>query len=573
MQDNEESSLFQESSYIESQSLSEPEPQSSSKSKSRPQLQPPAKRRRRSNICGSTDIQRTCSADRAELIDKALTKMIALTLLPISTVINPGFIQFMKVLEPAYKVPTAPTMTKRLQIAYNDIRKALHLKLATISSVALSTDCWTSRAQDSYITVSVYFVDETWTPQTYVLATQEMEERHTAQHLASKLQSIIEEWDLTGKVTAIVTDNASNILAALRLLNDIVTETEGVTCAAHSLQLSIYKGLQIYEIDRIICKASKIISHFRHSNVAANALEKAQEQVQHEKNKLIQNCRTRWNSTYFMLERLIKNRIPVETVLSNRTITSATIAQKLEISEYEWLLMENIITVLKPLQMATTFLCHDHMSPISMTRPIIRTILDNHIQVDENDDDVIHKFKETIYNDLTERFHMKSDESTFTNNSVSQLASFLDPRSKDLLAESAADRSKVRSFIVEKLNSAAELQQEQSQTGNMQINCLDFLFQIRSDTNDPQNQLSRYLMELQISHNMDPYEWWKNHEKRYPSLAKLVKMYLSIPASSAGSERVFSTAGNIVTAKRSCLSSENVNQLVFLYQNRKMFDL
>jgi hypothetical protein len=51
-------------------------------------------------------------------------------------------------------------------------------------------------------------------------------------------------------------------------------------------------------------------------------------------------------------------------------------------------------------------------------------------------------------------------------------------------------------------------------------------------------------------------------------LAKLAKMYLGIPATSASSKPVFSTAGNIVTSKRSCLLPENVNLLVFLLKNK-----
>ncbi|EZA46507.1 Zinc finger BED domain-containing protein [Ooceraea biroi] len=53
--------------------------------------------------------------------------------------------------------------------------------------------------------------------------------------------------------------------------------------------------------------------------------------------------------------------------------------------------------------------------------------------------------------------------------------------------------------------------------------------------------------------NLDPLEWWKSHENRFPLVAQLAKKYLSIPATSVASERTFSTAGNIVTAKRSCL--------------------
>ena len=52
-----------------------------------------------------------------------------------------------------------------------------------------------------------------------------------------------------------------------------------------------------------------------------------------------------------------------------------------------------------------------------------------------------------------------------------------------------------------------------------------------------------------------------------PLLATLARKYLCIPAISVPSESAFSTAGNIVNAKCSCLLPENTNMLTFLAQN------
>ncbi|KAF0707464.1 zinc finger BED domain-containing protein 1-like, partial [Aphis craccivora] len=79
-----------------------------------------------------------------------------------------------------------------------------------------------------------------------------------------------------------------------------------------------------------------------------------------------------------------------------------------------------------------------------------------------------------------------------------------------------------------------------------------------------------YYSEPQLRYDFDPFEWLKSHEKKYPLIAELAKKYLSIPATSVSSERCFSTAGNVVTSKRNCLAPENVNMLVFLYQNRQL---
>ena len=61
--------------------------------------------------------------------------------------------------------------------------------------------------------------------------------------------------------------------------------------------------------------------------------------------------------------------------------------------------------------------------------------------------------------------------------------------------------------------------------------------------------------------------WWKEHEKDFPVLSLLAKTYLCIPAISASSERVFSTAGRVVEERRSSLLSENLDSLLLIHDN------
>jgi hypothetical protein len=87
------------------------------------------------------------------------------------------------------------------------------------------------------------------------------------------------------------------------------------------------------------------------------------------------------------------------------------------------------------------------------------------------------------------------------------------------------------------------------------------------------NEFEQYISEIQINQNLDPCMWWKEHETIYPTIAKVAKNILCIPASYASSERVFSTARNIVTSQRNRLNAENVSTLVFLKQNNNNSDL
>ena len=79
------------------------------------------------------------------------------------------------------------------------------------------------------------------------------------------------------------------------------------------------------------------------------------------------------------------------------------------------------------------------------------------------------------------------------------------------------------------------------------------------------SEMRRYMDEEPCE--ISPLIWWKENEGRYPALSKMARKYLALPATSTPSERAFSIAGSIVNKKRACLLPENVNMLVFLYEN------
>ena len=82
-------------------------------------------------------------------------------------------------------------------------------------------------------------------------------------------------------------------------------------------------------------------------------------------------------------------------------------------------------------------------------------------------------------------------------------------------------------------------------------------------------EVSTYLKVPRLDYELDPLEWWKNNESAYPTLAKLAKKYLTVPATSASSERLFSKSGKVVTPLRASLKPDKVEQLVFLAKNIK----
>ncbi|KAK1897841.1 Zinc finger BED domain containing protein 1 [Dissostichus eleginoides] len=137
-------------------------------------------------------------------------------------------------------------------------------------------------------------------------------ERHTAENLAEGLRSATESWGILEKVTACVHDNASNVTLA----NNEYLDWDSSPCYAHTLQLAINDGFKLKPIHHIVAGASRLVSHFHHSTVATQALCQKQVDQTLPDHRLIQYCRTRWNSIYDMFDRTPNQRSPRRTPLS-----------------------------------------------------------------------------------------------------------------------------------------------------------------------------------------------------------------------------------------------------------------
>jgi hypothetical protein len=83
-------------------------------------------------------------------------------------------------------------------------------------------------------------------------------------------------------------------------------------------------------------------------------------------------------------------------------------------------------------------------------------------------------------------------------------------------------------------------------------------------------EISSYLAMVRPKRSdVDILKWWKDNEQVLPLLSREARKFLCIPASSTSSERMFSAAGNIVTAKRYNLDPKTTQRLLFCQQNWK----
>jgi hypothetical protein len=80
-------------------------------------------------------------------------------------------------------------------------------------------------------------------------------------------------------------------------------------------------------------------------------------------------------------------------------------------------------------------------------------------------------------------------------------------------------------------------------------------------------EIALYMAEPRIAEDADHLQYWRLKESNYPTLAALARKYLCVPASSVYSERLFSEYNGLYEKKRSRITPDCAEQVLFLHHN------
>ncbi|XP_050957167.1 E3 SUMO-protein ligase ZBED1-like [Labeo rohita] len=457
-------------------------------------------------------------------------------------------------LDPRYVIPTRSYMTdKAVPRIYDKVKDDVKSALSSAPRVALTCDGWTSRATEAFVTITCHYVDEEWELMSHVLQTRAMHESHTGSNIAELLKAALEEWDLVSKDPAIVTDNAANMSVAAELAGML-----HFRCFAHTLNLASQRALKLPAVARLLGRVRRISTFFKRSITASHVLRQKQKLLELPEHKLITDVVTRWNSAHDMLERFLEQQ---------PAVSAALLSNELRKTEKE------VCIFVAPLH--------------------AQLIQD--FQESRADSEIVKEIKAAICQDLSKRYMNQQKETMYVR-------SALDPRFKALPFLPDDEREEIYLRITAEARRIQELFQEEAKVipgeednhvedkddipaspppkKKKDLCCLADLLgstysagpAVRHRTTQAQaeEEMSRYKEAPPLSlAEGSPLSWWKEHQNEYPLMSRLAKVYLCIPGTSVSSERVFSTAGDIVTAQRSVLSSKHVDQLLFLNKNLK----
>ncbi|XP_031278892.1 zinc finger BED domain-containing protein RICESLEEPER 2-like [Pistacia vera] len=384
-----------------------------------------------------------------------------------------------------------------------------------------------------------HWIYNNWKLNKWVLNFVRLPTPKSGMQIADAIYKCLAEWEIEDKVQTISVDNASSNDVAIRVLKQNFTITRQlscggkmshVRCCAHILNLMVQDGLP--QIRRIIDKIHKSVVYINGSEGRLKVFAKIVQQLRLSCRKLILDCKTRWNSTYDMLEIAIKFK-EVFPRYKERDEGYKHCPDK-----EDWVKVEKT-------DGEKNERCDKYWGQCNFLM-VVAAILDPRYKIR-----VIEFSFPKMYSDVEARANATTVRDT--------LYEVYGEYANDCQSSSA-----VRKGTIERVG--LEVIPEGSMGGADDWEFDDFLDEV--ETIEPnKSQLDIYLSEACYkchgdSENFDALDWWKANPLKYPILYRMARDILAIPITTVASEATFSAGSRVIDTYRSSLSPKIVEMLL-----------
>lgn len=303
----------------------------------------------------------------ASKLTNCILFMIASENLPLSIVESKAFKRLMNTAVPLYTIPSRRTITRLIDAKYDVLKERFKDDLKLASTYTLTCDIWTDVGNQSYLGVTIHYLQHEFVLTNATIGVFPLTQNHTADYIREMIISIIQSFGVdVSSITALVIDSAANMVKAI---TDGFGLIKHLPCIAHILSHLVPDAIKLSpRILEIIVRVKSIVTLIKRSVVASDELKRLQ--IRDGKTdstilKFKQDVPTRWNSTYYMIERFLQLKDYVYPVL----LTCAT-APKI-LSREEINILEDIVLILGPIEFVTVEISGDSYPTSSLVIPII----------------------------------------------------------------------------------------------------------------------------------------------------------------------------------------------------------
>lgn len=546
--------------------------------------------------------------DKRQLkFDKSVIEYLVETSLPFAHVETDGFKNFVATLDARMNIKCAKTFsTLKLPKLYEAMKVAMNVKtkkdFEIDIGVGFTTDCWTSRANDPFLSLTLHYISPEWELVKLLVVCLPFEGRHTAQRLAVALDETIKSihglnMDPVKSPKVVVHDAAANMIATTP---KSTLGLRSFVCLDHRLQTMLKKVFKaIPELDCVLKKATKLASRCHQSALTCEKIKEEAKKINDVYVKVVAPVATRWNSNFMMFSSIVKMKRTLLSLVENQIDLDVPLFN-LE----EFWCMEQMEEVFGRLDAISQELSSDK----SCTMPNVLVNIYNlttqveaqkkrvaALVVDQASEEPTKRSRDVIFDLLKQvQHHLEIEFPDYgSHDELIRAGQFIHPFFRGAMLKKFSEFDNAIDHIVDNHPSTLlhnEKIRERKNQGSQDL----FDEHVTDDLNEAEllcwelekeekeesgvdteeeppmkEEIDRYLRLPKPAEKskVDILQWWRDHEKTLPLLSHYAKGILAIPASSASSERTFSAAGNIVTAKRYNLDPKTTQTLTWCQQN------
>ena len=496
-----------------------------------------------------------------------LVNMAVSSMIPCSMVENEGFAKFVRMLNPKFQVPDKELMGQAIAKLHKKHCDLLQQQLDKAPGISISTEIWTHRERQQYLTVTAHFVSDTWDVQSAVLKTVLLDSSSLfSSSVAARLEQVISEYNIMDKVKCIVIDNTDYLNAAVIALNK-----PHFYCLALALNTTVQESLKAStDIGYLSTRVRDIANVFLFSDQASEKLKQLQLSEGKAPLQLLQDCEWDWISTYKMFKRYSVLHTHLAPALS--TVNGENVP--LVVEEIE--LLTHCVQVLEPFALAAEDMASDGFTTLSKSLPvfeILKQMISNRTEVSQSTAVMEYCPAAAFTRDLNERVEKCMSIIGDRTNFLPWAATLLDPRFKHMVVEDLEMQQWVVTQLQQMMGpSDLTVENEQAvpkpgEDVDANINLLWSAFDEtikRSVLEEPVDELQRYIEERPITRQENPFKWWMEREHLYPKLCNVVKQFLSIPATSIPSGQLFLEAERRNLSLRNFIEDSQLDSFLFL---------
>jgi hypothetical protein len=141
---------------------------------------------------------------------------------------------------------------------------------------SISVDSWTSIAMISYLAVRAHWIDQkTMSYSSMLLSCENFPPPHTSDKIAKHIEATLESYSIAEKILSFTSDNAPDIVGAVRLIQKRKQSILHIRCATHVLNIAVQGGIHEDSFKKLIKDTRNVCKLIHRSPKNQHYLEEA----------------------------------------------------------------------------------------------------------------------------------------------------------------------------------------------------------------------------------------------------------------------------------------------------------